>query len=65
MTKETMNIIRYTIIQEFFQEFSILKIPEYLPSRKTEDTDGAISFVGTESKTDGIMTNSTLQFLQK
>ena len=42
-----------------------LKIPEYLPSRKTEDTDGAISFVGTESKTDGIMTNSTLTISPK
>ena len=37
-----------------------LKIPEYLPSRKTKDTDGAISFMGNESKTDGTMTNSTL-----
>ena len=42
-----------------------LKIPEYLPSRKTKDTDGAISFMGNESKTDGIMTNSTLTISPK
>ena len=42
-----------------------LKIPEYLPSRKTEDTDGAISFLGNESKTDGIMTNATLTISPK
>jgi hypothetical protein len=37
-----------------------LKIPEYLPSRKTKDTDGAISFIGNETATESIMTNSTL-----
>ena len=42
-----------------------LKIPEYLPSRKTKDTDGAISFMGNESKTDGTMTNSTLTISPK
>ena len=42
-----------------------LKIPEYLPSRKTKDTDGAISFMGNESKTDGVMTNSTITISPK
>jgi hypothetical protein len=36
-----------------------------LPSRKTKDTDGAISFMGNESKTDGTMTNSTLTISPK
>ena len=42
-----------------------LKIPEYLPSRKTKNTDGAISFMGNESKTDGTMTNSTITISPK
>jgi hypothetical protein len=42
-----------------------LKIPEYLPSRKTKDTDGAISFMGNESTTDGVMTNSTITISPK
>jgi hypothetical protein len=42
-----------------------LKIPEYLPSRKTKDTDGSISFIGNESKTDGVMTNSTITISPK
>ena len=37
-----------------------IKIPEYLPSRKHENADGSIIFIGNELKTDGVMTNSTL-----
>ena len=37
-----------------------LKIPEYLPSRKHENADGSIVFISNETKTDGVMTNSTL-----
>ena len=33
-----------------------LKIPEYLPPRKNEDTDGAITFIGNTSPNDGLFT---------
>ena len=49
----------------FLSGLLYLKIPEYLPSRKTKDTDGAISFIGNETATESIMTNSTLTISPK
>ena len=42
-----------------------LKIPEYLPSRKTKHTDGAITFIGNETAAAGLITNSTLTIAPK
>ena len=42
-----------------------LKIPEYLPSRKNEYTDGAITFIGNETSVEGIISNSTLTIAPK
>ena len=42
-----------------------LKIPEYLPSRNNEYTDGAITFIGNETSVEGIISNSTLTIFPK
>jgi hypothetical protein len=42
-----------------------LKIPEYLPSRKTKDTDGSISFIQNETASEGMISNSTISFSPK
>ena len=42
-----------------------LKIPEYLPSRKFEETDGSIEFIGNETATESMISNSTIDFLPK
>ena len=42
-----------------------LKIPEYLPSRNKEYTDGAITFIGNETSVEGIISNSTLTIAPK
>ena len=42
-----------------------LKIPEYLPPRKNEDTDGAITFIGNTSPNDGLFTVPQFSVLPK
>ena len=42
-----------------------LMIPEYLPSRKNKDTDGAITFIGNETAQEGMISNSTLKISPK
>ena len=42
-----------------------LKIPEYLPPRKNEHTDGSIVFFGNEMPAAGLITNSTLAIAPK
>jgi len=42
-----------------------LKIPNYLPARKDNNSDGAIGFIGSTSPNDGLLTSSQFSILPK